>query len=321
MLKIGFGYTRICNFRCEFCYSKNVRGGWTKQDAVKVIADAVEHHGSVELNWGTGENVLVPEFVEVLREVHRMGVPQDLTTNGSVVLRKQALQYLDELDVSIDYPDPERHNRARGHPKAFEWATQAVKLASREGIQVTVTMVGMRGNLTYETGYAMVELARSLGADALRLNMYFHTKPDHFVPAPAQISEFLKGLRDAAAALCGTSDPAVAKLLGVEPAGYLGSVRLLPEKRVSPSTYLTSDEWAVPIQLPDFYRNFLQTHVYRRFEEVYKKTFPRQSADRVAVLGYDPYYVDGEVETVRLKQAPGRSFIHLGYLPTTIFAV
>jgi len=322
MLKIGFGYTRTCNFRCEFCYSKNVSGNWDKQDAVKVIADAVEHHGSVEVNWGTGENVLAPGFVEVLREVHAMGVPQDLTTNGSVVLREEALKYLDELDVSIDYPDPDSHNRARGHPKAFEWATRAVKYAARElGIQATVTMVGMRGNLSYETGRRMVELARSLDAAALRLNLYFFTRPDRFVPTPAQVGDFLKGLRDAGAGLYGTSDPAVAKLLGVEPEGYLGSVRLLPEKRISPSTYLTSDEWAVPIQLPDFYRNFVQTHVYRRFEEVYKRTFPRQSADRVAVLGYDPYYVDGEVEAVPLRRASGRSFIHLGYLPTTIFSV
>jgi uncharacterized Fe-S cluster-containing radical SAM superfamily protein len=324
MLKIGFGYTRICNFRCEFCYSKNVRGSWTKQDAVKVIADAVEHYGAenVEVNWGTGENILAPEFVEVLREVHMMGVPQDLTTNGSVILRKQALQYLDELDVSIDYPDPERHNKVRGHPKAFEWATQAAKYAARElGIQVTVTMVGMKGNLNYETGYKMVELARGLDAAALRLNMYFFTSPDRFVPSPTQVSDFLKGLRDAGAALYGTSDPAVAKFLGVEPAGFLGSVRLLPEKKVSPSTYLTSDEWVAPIQLPDFYNNFLRTGVYKRFEEIYKDTFPRQSADRVAVLGYDPYYVDGHVEAVALRQAGGRRFVHLGYLPTTIFSV
>jgi len=323
MLKIGFGYTRTCNFRCEFCYSKNVRGNWRKEEAVAVIADAVEHYGAenIDVNWGTGENILVPEFIDVLREVHKMGVAQDLTTNGSLILRKEAFQYLDELDVSIDYPDPEHHNKARGHPKAFEWATQAVRYASRLGIQVTVTMVGMRGNLNYETGHKMVELARSLGAVALRLNMYFFTRPDRFVPSLTQLSDFLKGIRDAGAGLYGTSDPAVAKFLGAEPVGYLGTVRLLPEKKVSPSTYLTSDEWAVSVQLPDFYHSFLQTGVYKRFEEIYKKTFPRQSADRVAVLGYDPYYVEGDIEVVGLKQASGRNFIHLGYLPTTIFSV
>jgi organic radical activating enzyme len=324
ILKIGFGYTRLCNFRCEFCYSKSVRGSWTKDDAVTVVADAVQHYGAenVEVNWGTGENILLPEFVEVLREVHKLGVPQDLTTNGSVILRKETLEYLDELDVSIDYADPELHNRVRGHPKAFELATQAVKHAARElGMQVTVVMVGTKGTLTYENAYNMAELARSLGAAALRLNLYFFTRPDQFVPSPAQIADFLKGLRDAGAGLYGTSDPVVAKFLGVEPVGYLGSVRLLPERRISPSTYLTSDEWTVPAQLPDFYHNFLQTDVYKRFEEIYKRVFPRQSADRVAVLGYDPYHVEGEVETVKLKQASGRSFIHLGYLPTTIFSI
>lgn len=323
-LKIGFGYTRLCNFKCAFCYSSTLSGTWRKEDAISVIADAVKHFENVDVNWGTGENILVPEFIDVLREVHRMGVPQDLTTNGSLILKREALRYLDEVDVSIDYPDPERHNEARGHPKAFEWATQVVKYAARElGMQVTITMVGMRDNLNYETGYAMVELARGLDAAALRLNMYFFTKPDRFVPSPAQIGDFLKGLRDAGAGLYGTSDPAVAKFLGIEPVGYLGSVRLLPEKRISPSTFLTSSEWTAPIQLPNFYANFLQSVAYKRFEEIYKKAFPNASADRVAALGYDPYvpYVEGEAETVPLRRVSGRKFIHLGYLPTTIFAV
>jgi hypothetical protein len=322
-LKIGFGYTRLCNFNCVFCYSKGVSGTWRKEEAINVIADAAEHHGAenVEVNWGTGENILLPEFVEVLRKVHGLGVPQDLTTNGSVIMRKEALEYLDELDVSIDYADPELHNKYRGHPKAFERATQAVKYAARElGMQVTVVMVGMRGTLTYENARAMAELARSLDASALRVNLYFFTRPDQFVPDPAQIADFLKGLRDAGAGLYGTSDPALARFLRVEPEGYLGSVRLLPEKLISPSTYLTSSEWTAPVQLPNFYQNFLRSKVCKRFEDIYRKTFPKASADRVAVLGYDPY-VEGEAEAVTLKQAGGKRFIHLGYLPTTIFSV
>ena len=321
LLKIGFGYTRLCNFSCEFCYSKHVRGTWRRDEALRVIQDAIDHYGNnIDLNWGTGENILVPDFIDVLREAHRLGVSQDITTNGSLILKKEAFNYLDELDVSFDYPDPELHNKSRRHPKAFEWASQTVKYASNLGLQVSIAIVGMRGNMTYENGIKMVELARSLGAEAIRLNLYFHTKPDEFVPSLTQISEFIKGLKDAGATLHGTSDPAIARILKVEPVGYLGSVRLLPEKKISPSTYLTTDEWIAPIELPNFYKNFLKSSAYKRFEEVYKKSFPKASADRVAVLGYDPY-VEGEVETISMRQAPSKHFIHLGYLPTTIFGV
>jgi pyruvate-formate lyase-activating enzyme len=319
-LKLGFGYTRLCNFRCAFCYSKNVAGTWRAESALKVVEDAVQHHRNVEINWGTGENILAPGFLDVLKGVHRMGVPQDITTNGTLVLWKEAFNYIDELDVSLDFPEPELHVKSRGHPMAFAWASEAVRYAVKLGIQTSIVMVGLRGNMTYERGRRMAELARGLGADALRLNLYFFTKEDGFAPTPAQIAEFIKGLRDAGAVLRGTSDPAVARIVQAEPVGYLGSVRLLPEGLISPSTYLTSAEWTAPVELPDFYARFKGSEAYRRFEEIYRKTFPRASADRVAVLGRDPY-VDGEVERVPMRQAPGRHYIHLGYLPTTIFGL
>jgi len=320
VLKLGFGYTRLCNFKCAFCYSKNVTGTWRAESALKVVEDVVLHHGKVEVNWGTGENILAPGFLDVLKGVHKMGVLQGITTNGTLVFWKEAFNYIDELDVSLDFPDPALHNESRGHPMAFAWASEAVRYAVKLGIQTGIVVVGLRKNMTYEYGRRMVELAKELDADSLRLNLYFYTREDGLAPSPAQIAEFIKGLRDTGATLSGTSDPAVAKIVQTEPVSYLGSVRLLPEGLISPSTYLTSAEWTAPVELPDFYTRFKMSKVYKRFEEIYRRTFPHASADRVAVLGRDPY-VDGEVERVPMRQAPGRHYIHLGYLPTTIFAV
>ena len=254
--KIGWGFTAACNMACPFCYSRTAR---TRDQEVplsvakRFIAQNASEIASI--NYGTGESTLSPawyELISFVRDEYPL-LRQALTTNGTLSVGQNATtrraawaNAIDEVDVSIDFADPVRHNQMRGHPHAFEWAVRALELCAEEGIVSTIVFVGFAETLQVANLEQLTNLAAKYGA-FLRLNILRPTSNVTMAPpTPLQVYAGLKWLLSSTrvVSLC---DPLFGALFDPEyhqpETTGVTSLRILPDGSVTPSTYLITEEW------------------------------------------------------------------------------
>ena len=131
--------TYRCNFRCSFCYYWKERpvDEATLED-FHIGSEKLSQLGSLMINLAGGEPLLrkdIPDIVAILSKHH---FPM-ITTNGWMVTRKLARRLWEAglfgVSVSIDYADPERHDKERGMPGAFERAVYALRYFSEERVK------------------------------------------------------------------------------------------------------------------------------------------------------------------------------------------
>src|SRR4051812_11744896 len=146
-----------CNLTCGFCSfwerPAHPRDEMTVQDFETISAKLAEA-GSMVVSIEGGEPLLRPDIVEIVRAFARYHHPI-LFTNGWRVTASLARALWDagltEIGVSIDYPDPERHDAHRGAQGTFAAAVRALQAlrdtAPHGARQVAVMTVLMQDNL------------------------------------------------------------------------------------------------------------------------------------------------------------------------------
>lgn len=259
---IGWGVISNCNMNCEFCYSKQKReAGFDLNfsDWAAFVDDNSQYISSI--NYGTGENALSNDwfrFIAYVRERYPE-IRQAVTTNGYVYqavkndeLKKRIfLNSIDEVDVSLDFSIPERHNAFRGQPKAFEWAINTIKFCCQNSIRLTIVTLGSSMTLNDENVSGIFKIAKSYDA-ILRVNIYRPTMginefTKKFIVSIDQLLSFLKFVNENYKILA-INDPLISSLLTAktvsDPSG-INSLRILPNGDVTPSTYLITDSFVV----------------------------------------------------------------------------
>jgi len=81
-LEVGIGTTGLCNLNCSHCYSRKYSDKNITLDNIKRLFTSVD---ITSVNFGTGENILNPEFKDILEFFHEKNVKMSLTTNGYTV--------------------------------------------------------------------------------------------------------------------------------------------------------------------------------------------------------------------------------------------
>ena len=148
--------TNRCNMECSFCdFWPNVA---PKKDELTVaeferIGDELGELGCFLISIEGGEPLVRPDIVEVVRALSKKHITA-LFTNGWYVTPEKARALFDaglvHADVSIDYPDMDRHDGKRRLAGATDRAWAAVEIfrdaAPRGGKQVHVMTVLMDDN-------------------------------------------------------------------------------------------------------------------------------------------------------------------------------
>lgn len=113
IMKIGVGTTGMCNLKCPHCYSRKFDGYFIGINDAKRILDLTDVES---VNFGTGENILNPDFRAIIRLFHENNVKMSLTTNGYSVsqLEDEYLLMFNDIDFSLEFPDKERQDAFRG---------------------------------------------------------------------------------------------------------------------------------------------------------------------------------------------------------------
>jgi radical SAM protein with 4Fe4S-binding SPASM domain len=197
ILNIGWTLGNDCPYRCTHCYSTSarVKGRDMEPWMVDRIVDQLAQNGIETVNLGGNEPLytngidprrsLLPYIIERLAAA---GILVGLTTAGVTLdyLERHhpaSVALLNDVDVSLDSPDRDEHNKNRG-ARLFDLALRALEIAQRRRIPHTIVMCGMSWNFSPAHLQEVVELARRYGAH-VRINPL---KPVESAHADAQMS-------------------------------------------------------------------------------------------------------------------------------------
>lgn len=194
---IGWTLGNECPYRCTHCYSMSARrkGADLEPWMVDRIVSELARLGVKTVNLGGNEPIftngiriadtLLPYIVESLVGA---GIVVGLTTSGITLLKLEQLfphvvDLLNDIDVSLDSPNPEEHNRNRG-ASLYGQACKALDLCTARGIDHTIIMCAMAWNFTPEHVDEVIRLAREHHAH-VRINPLKPVQVEHMASLPS----------------------------------------------------------------------------------------------------------------------------------------
>jgi len=188
---IGWTLGNDCPYRCTHCYSMNARqkGQDMTVPMIDRIVEQLRTNRVETVNLGGNEplftngrnpqNSLLPYIITSLV---RAGIEVGLTTSGVslIYLYKHfpdAFHELNDVDVSLDSPYEEEHNKNRG-AHIYHQAIEALALCRAHKKPHTAIMCAMSWNFDVPRIDALVEIARSQEAN-VRINPMKPVRPEH----------------------------------------------------------------------------------------------------------------------------------------------
>jgi MoaA/NifB/PqqE/SkfB family radical SAM enzyme len=144
--EVRWNYTYACNFNCSHCYT---RAAWyprelTEQQDAQIAAQLVDA-GVFVVGLGGGEVLLRRDCMNTVASLSGSGIKSFLTTNGWLLDEKRATQLADAglgvLKISLDSPNPTRHDAFRNRPGSFDRVMRALDAGVRAGLTVYLSSV------------------------------------------------------------------------------------------------------------------------------------------------------------------------------------
>ncbi|MEW6321982.1 MAG: radical SAM protein [Acidobacteriota bacterium] len=168
--------TKACNLECRHCRAVPERGiGPTTLDTAESFAllDAIGVVAKPVLILSGGEPLYRPDIFDLAEYGVAKGFRMALATNGTLVdeavARRVAAAGISRVSVSLDGAVEPTHDGFRGVPGAFRAALRGIRNLRAEGVSVQINSTIAKHNVTELP--AMLDLALSLGADALHIFM------------------------------------------------------------------------------------------------------------------------------------------------------
>jgi heme b synthase len=168
--------TKACNLRCRHCRAVPEQAVGpdvlTTEESFRLMDQIAEVTRPVLILSG-GEPLYRPDIFDLGAYGRARGFRMALATNGTLVDEQTARRIADtgfsRVAVSLDGALAATHDRFRGIPGAHAAALRGIRLLRAQGVSVQVNSTIARHNVAELP--AMLELALSLGADALHLFM------------------------------------------------------------------------------------------------------------------------------------------------------
>lgn len=203
---IGWTLGNACPCNCKHCYSMQVRE--QGQDlTVEVIDRIIEQLLLLDVetvNFGGNEPIftnginpkdsLLPYIINHLNDLN---IKVGLTTSGIslVAIEKyfpEILCKINDIDVSIDSPYKDEHNKNRGK-NVFNLAIEALNICEKYNIDCSIVMCAMKWNSTEDRVIKLINLAKKHNAN-IRINMLKPIEKKHMdlMPSNEQIYNIYK---------------------------------------------------------------------------------------------------------------------------------
>lgn len=172
--QISIAVTGKCPCDCIFCCAKGIRAEpELTLDEIKSIIDQGVEMGTHLFTFDGGEPLLRKDIYDIISYAQSTGSLVVMFTNGLYlngdVAQKLKNAGLDTLQVSIDSPYNDEHDRIRKVKGLFEKATVGVRSAVDAGLFVSIYYVARRENSDRKTLNDLLALADRLGAQEVSL--------------------------------------------------------------------------------------------------------------------------------------------------------
>jgi MoaA/NifB/PqqE/SkfB family radical SAM enzyme len=161
-----------CNLRCTMCRYWRIPRRALALDVVRAVLEDAAALGCRKVHLSGGEVTLYPELPSVIAHATTRGLRVNLTTNGVLLDRGRARQWIDAglhaVSVSLDGATAATHDAIRGVVGAFDQTIKGVRNLMREilrqgsRLRLRINCVVQRRNLHELPD--LVRLAVELGA-------------------------------------------------------------------------------------------------------------------------------------------------------------
>lgn len=251
---IGWSFGK-CNMNCKDCYHASAeQAPEYSYNSLVNIADKI-CPTIKSINYGGGEFLYNPcalAIAEYIKEKYP-NIKQGLTTNGfssSFIDARKLKRIFHDIDISIDFPDPERQKEFRGHPKAWDWAIGSLKICRELGIETSITTC-----ITSQTSdrdiIQLLHLAFGFGA-SWRCSWFRKTGrgKEKYCLSAKRFWEIIKLLAREKVIFEAIADPLLAGILkkgGGDSKGCkcgTSSCRIQTDLTVTPCVFLKGEEWS-----------------------------------------------------------------------------
>ncbi len=137
-IAVGFELTHLCNLDCRYCdRHSRLPNEMTFEEIIGAL-EGLHSLGMREISLDGGEALAHPRVEEIVNWLVSRKIVMRLNTNGVLVRRKvNIVRKMKKLKISLDGP-PAIHDSIRGR-RAFEWAIDAVAVASALSVPVELT--------------------------------------------------------------------------------------------------------------------------------------------------------------------------------------
>jgi len=167
--------TNSCNLRCLHCYvssGKKAPGELNGEEWIRVLGEA-QKLGAFEINISGGEAMLHSDFEQVALFIASMRTFNvNLNTNGVILdprLEEIIPKAFSSVQVSIDNPNPEKHDKFRGRDGSFRRSISFIQRLVQKGVETNISFT-----LTPESiGFVdeMIRLGEELGISILNIGL------------------------------------------------------------------------------------------------------------------------------------------------------
>ncbi|MBM3233701.1 radical SAM protein [Candidatus Pacearchaeota archaeon] len=175
MIVAGWSFTNACNLRCKHCYNAS---GMRREDELTFeeslrVADKLKKARVAAVNFGGGECALRPDFIDLCKYLHKIGIKISYTTNGTTFnLIKDNLDLFSDIGVSIDFADKKKHDEFRGVNGVYDNAIETIKELVKAGVDTEIITCLTKLNCSDEELEKLYNLARKLKVNYWRLNRF-----------------------------------------------------------------------------------------------------------------------------------------------------
>jgi radical SAM protein with 4Fe4S-binding SPASM domain len=229
-VSLGIGLTSDCNLNCAHCYRDQDKIENLSLTDIQTVCESIPVSA---IGFGTGENGLNPEYIDIIEYLHNRQIKLSLASNGYTlsITTDEKLRYFSDVEFSVDFPDQHRQDAFRGKGN-WQTVMDGIDRCRQLGIRVSILAVLMSVN--YQDLGKIAAMAGSFGAD-FRVNVYQPMYTGEFMPSFDQYWQAFDILFKSAE-IISVSEPLVNTFLGVN--GLNGAPCGARSMRITPDGHL-----------------------------------------------------------------------------------